>query len=420
MQVNIVDSIMGSGKTSAAINYINNSDTSKKFMYVTPYLTEVQRIINSCPSKNFQEPKEYGTKIRGIKDLLNKGKNIATTHTLFHLFDQEIIDLCYSQGYILIMDEVTEVIEPFHIKPMDLQILLDNFVTIDDKQMVRWREDKMDYNAETGDLFLSIKHLCEFNCLASYGNNFMVWMFPVQIFKAFRESYILTYLFHAQMQKYYYDYYDIQYKHLYIKGNKPEEYKFSEEPTDYYLKYDYRKLITILNEEKLNMIGDADYSLSKTWYERNKNNNLIKQLKNNVYNFFNKKLIFYNEKTDKFELSKSSNNLWTTFKDYRNLLSGKGYTKGFISSNLRATNEYRDRTAVAYLVNKYINPYIKSFFITNGIEIYEDEYAVSEMLQFLWRSAIRDGKHITVYIPSRRMRELLINWINNQKYENEE
>ena len=74
MRVNIVDSIMGSGKTSAAINYINNSDTSKRFMYVTPYLSEVHRIISSCPSKNFQEPKEYGTKIRGIKDLLNPPK----------------------------------------------------------------------------------------------------------------------------------------------------------------------------------------------------------------------------------------------------------------------------------------------------------------------------------------------------------
>ena len=416
MQVNIVDSIMGSGKTSAAINYINNSDSSKRFMYVTPYLSEVHRIISSCPSKNFQEPKEYGTKIRGIKDLLNKGKNIATTHTLFHLFDQEIIDLCYSQGYILIMDEVTEVIEPFHIKPMDLQILLDNFVTIDDKQMVKWREDKMDYNADTGDVFLNVKHLCELKCLASYGNNFMIWMFPVQIFEAFRESYILTYLFHAQMQKYYYDYYGIEYKYLYVKGQTHEDYAFTEEPNNYQAKYDYRKLITIFDDEKLNMIGDADYSLSKTWYERNKNNNLIKQLKNNTYNFFNKKLIYYNEATDKFEISKSSNNLWTTFKDYRNLLAGKGYTKGFISSNLRATNEYRNRTAIAYLVNKYINPYIKSFFISNGIKVYEDEYAISEMLQFLWRSGIRDGKHITIYIPSRRMRELLIEWIENQEY----
>ena len=76
---------------------------------------------------------------------------------------------------------------------------------------------------------------------------------------------------------------------------------------------------------------------------------------------------------------------------------------------MRASNEYRDRTAVAYLVNKYFNPFIKNFFVSNGVEVDEDGYAISEMLQFLWRSGIRDGKRITVYIPSRRMRELLKN-----------
>ena len=33
------------------------------------------------------------------------------------------------------------------------------------------------------------------------------------------------------------------------------------------------------------------------------------------------------------------------------------------------------------------------------------------MLQFIWRSAIRDGKEIWVYIPSIRMRNLLKQWI---------
>ena len=35
------------------------------------------------------------------------------------------------------------------------------------------------------------------------------------------------------------------------------------------------------------------------------------------------------------------------------------------------------------------------------------------MLQWIWRSAIRDGKPINAYIPSKRMRELLINWMND-------
>ena len=78
-------------------------------------------------------------------------------------------------------------------------------------------------------------------------------------------------------------------------------------------------------------------------------------------------------------------------KDYKDKISGKGYAKGYIPSNMRASNEYRDRTAVAYLVNKYFNPFIKNFFVSNGIEVDEDGYAISEMLQFLWRSGIREG-----------------------------
>ena len=40
----IVDEIMGSGKSSAAINYINNSPHDKKFLVITPYLDEIKRL----------------------------------------------------------------------------------------------------------------------------------------------------------------------------------------------------------------------------------------------------------------------------------------------------------------------------------------------------------------------------------------
>lgn len=405
--VNIVDSIMGSGKTQAAINYINNSDDTKHFLYVTPYLREVERIIESCPNKNFRQPEKYGSKIDGIKYLLNKGNNIATTHTLFHLFDDEIIDLCYSQGYILIMDEVTDVIDTYYIGEKDRIILLNNFVTIDETTgLLRWRDDQMDYGSSPmDDKFIEEKRLCEMNCLAIYGNNIMLWMFPIKIFEAFRESYILTYMFNAQMQKYYYDYYNIQYKYIYVNGDAIDNYHFTETNQNNISKYDYRKLIHIYNDEKLNMIGDSDHSLSMSWYKRNVNNNLIKQLKKNTINYFNNIL-----------KSKSSNNIWTTFKDYKELIAGKGYTKGFISSSMRATNDYQDRTAIAYLVNKFFNPYVKQFFLNHNIDVDEEGYAVSEMLQFIWRSAVRKGEEINIYIPSKRMRVLLQRWINEQNY----
>ena len=126
----------------------------------------------------------------------------------------------------------------------------------------------------------------------------------------------------------------------------------------------------------------------------------MKILKKNIYNFF------HNVRN-----TKSTDYIWTTFKEYQTILKGKGYTKGYLPCNCRATNEYRDRTSVAYLINRYLNPFIKNFFTMNHISVDENGYALSEMLQFIWRSAIRDGKEIWVYIPSIRMRNLLKQWI---------
>ena len=44
-------------------------------------------------------------------------------------------------------------------------------------------------------------------------------------------------------------------------------------------------------------------------------------------------------------------------------------------------------------------------------EISEDQFALSELLQFIFNSAIREGNEIWVYIPSIRMRMLLKRWI---------
>ena len=52
-----------------------------------------------------------------------------------------------------------------------------------------------------------------------------------------------------------------------------------------------------------------------------------------------------------------------------------------------------------------------SYFADQGIEVREDKYALSEMIQWIWRSAIRDGKEIWIYVPSKRMRELLEGWL---------
>ena len=75
------------------------------------------------------------------------------------------------------------------------------------------------------------------------------------------------------------------------------------------------------------------------------------------------------------------------------------------------TNEYRETYILAYCTNRFVKPTLIQFFSKKEIYINQDEYALSEMLQWIWRSRIRDGKPIHIYIPSKRMRDLLTQYL---------
>lgn len=396
--VKIVDEIMGRGKSFSAINLINTTSLDEKFLVITPYLIEIERYQHSCPQRRFKQPIYNNcTKVDSLKNLINREENIIATHALFQKFDCELIDMCRAKNYTLIMDEVANVVEEYQISKSDFEILQQDFIWIDkETNQIKWNESKKDYYGE----FSEIKRLCELGSLGYYSGSIMMWLFPVETFNAFRNIYILTYMFNAQMQRYYYDYYNLPYKFIYVIGDDINNYCFSEIKGEYQHKVNYKELIHVIDIERLNLIGDRETDLSKAWFERNSNNVAITQLKRNLANYFR------NIRNDD-----AKDNLWTTFKDYQKSIQGKGYTKGFLSINMRATNEYRTRTSVAYIANRYMNPVIKNFFIKHDVIVDEDGFALSEMLQFIWRSAIRDKKEIFVYIPSIRMRCLLNKWI---------
>lgn len=402
MIIKIVDAPCGMGKTSAAINYMN-ANKENRFLYITPYLDEVRRIKESCPG--FKEPQTYGTKMNGIKYLFNKGENIVSTHSLFMSFNSEIIDLAILHDYILIMDEVADVVEKLEISEDDTKDILTNYAKIDEKtNLLVWTAEN--YRGK----FEEYKRLCALECVTVYGTGdkkiLLLWMFPVSVFKAFKQIYLLTYLFEAQIQRYYYDLYDCDYVDLWVK-NENGQFLFTGEQQEYDISY-LKDLIHILENEKMNHVGTINTFLSKSWYERNKNNSSMVALKRNCENFFRN-----------ISNTQSSQNLWTTFKDYAPLLKGHRYSRCFAPLNTRATNIYRDRISVAYLVNVYMNPIYKNYFLLNGVEVNEDLYALSELIQFIFRSAIRDKKEIQLYIPSRRMRTLLQNWIDEVTNKNE-
>ena len=95
------------------------------------------------------------------------------------------------------------------------------------------------------------------------------------------------------------------------------------------------------------------------------------------------------------------------------MMRGKGYTKRFLTFNAKATNKYKDCRALVYIVNVFMNVNEKKFYQAHGIDPDEEQYALSTMVQWIWRSAIREGNPVELYIPSSRMRTILERWIDS-------
>ena len=393
--VTIIDSPCGRGKTTYAINYINERP-SDNFVYITPFLKEVERVIEQTKfngaDKRFVQPANLGNgKLDSLINLFHNNRDIVSTHSLFSKCSQSVADNIRIGHYTLILDEVMSVVEVLNLKKSDIPTMLDaELVRIDEKtNKLIWL--KSDYDGA----YNEIKERCENNNIYVVSGVAIVWTFPVEIFEAFDNVIICTYMFDCQLQKYYYDMYNVAYtKKSIVNG----------ELVDYIEQKDNLDKLHILDNNKINHVGDGKYDLSKSWYEKHKKN--LKMLQNNIYNYVSHLApILAGTKV------KSKDVIWTTFKDYQTKLKGKGYANSFIPCNSRATNEYMNSFVVVYPINIFVNPIVKQFFTNNGVEINEDGYALSELIQFVYRSRIRQNQHIYCYIPSVRMRSLLYNYM---------
>ena len=386
---------MGKGKTCHSIELIKNNPQNK-YIYITPYLDEIKRVREATNDYNKMYEPLYikSTKQENLHKLLREGKNICSTHALFQKSNDITREALKANNYTLILDEVMDVVEELdNFTKHDLETLLsENLAYIEDDYLL-WNENKLNYNGRYND----IMNMSLNKNLICINDRLLYWNFPVDIFQYFKEVYILTYKFDCQIQRYYYDFHGIEYEKFQVSNGKLLQYDKNRE--DNIIK-ELAKLINIYNGN-LNSIGDNNYALSLSWYEKD-DGTLQGILQNNIYNWFNN---INRRATSKYRL-------WTTFKDYKNNLKGKGYTNRFISINTRATNDYKDTYVLAYCANRFVKPTMIQFFSKRGITINQEEYALSEMLQWIWRSRIREGKKISIYIPSKRMRELLINYLN--------
>lgn len=414
--IHVCDSIMGSGKTMAAINYMN-THPNNKFIYITPYLDEAERIRNGCKNLHFIEPnkwadKTHHSKVRHTAQLIKEGRNITSTHQAFKYYTPDMLEDVKNKNYCLIIDESIEILSEYNITDDDLNITVDTGYVVKDgdtysptnkpykrgafseffrllrgRRLVKLEGDKAGQHTDDDEYDESLLYY---------------WILPPSFIESFKEVFILTYMFESQSIHHLLAMNNIQYERIGIKKTADGKFSFGEYP-GYVPEYarHMKDMIHILEIPKLNAVGGGKYSLSINSMKNYPED--VDRLRKNITNVVQN--VWRNVPSNK--------KMWSCFTGFRSDLSGNGYTRSFLPFNARAKNEFKNRKYLIYAVNIFMRTNEKIFYQKHGIEVNEDMYALSTMVQWIWRSAIRDGDEIYIYIPSKRMRTLLINWMES-------
>jgi hypothetical protein len=404
--INVVDAPCGYGKTSWAIQAMSEAPkNTHQFIYVTPFLDEVERVKESVQDRNFYEPttkKNGDTKLDHLHQLLREGKDICTTHALFQLANKETRRLIEESNYTLILDEVLNVIQQVELKKNDLDLLRRaNAISIEKKEgieYIKWNEEIKEFDT----MYNKQRNMALSGNLLYCSDKMLIWNLPCDMFTHFEHVYLLTYLFNGQLQRYYYDLHKLKYRYLSVIE---EEGQYNLVPYDKRIKLDKTLLNDLISiyDGNLNRIGEKRTALSSTWLKKKEN---TQSLRKDAYNYLTNII-----------KGNSKNSLWTTLKHCEEKVKPRNFTTAFLSVNSRATNEYQDRFNLAYLVNRFMHPMEKKFFEMYGVKVNQETWALSELIQWIWRSRIRKGESINIYIPSARMRNLLIQYLNSEIFE---
>lgn len=415
--LNFLDAPTGYGKTTAIINKVNREipegyfGNPKRFLVVTPFIDEVTRI---CKETACTAP--IGNKSKDIQTLLADGENICCTHSLFNLFSTETLEIISTGGYSysLIIDEEINVISDImgnktirnkenpslieSYSKKDFEILIkQEQISIDPlTKKISWNDD---YSYDDG-VFDDLRKRLEIVDLFRFGSG-LTQMVKRELWECFNEVTICSY----RMKESYLAYYcrlsniGINYQHIengvIVNGYLPLKPK----------KLDRIKLYPDQRNKEC--------SYSKYWYQQNiKKDFISKAAKQLTADFRKFKETFVPKGVDK------SLYFWTCYKGYEKALAGKNLSKNkWQPCNIKATNKLVACCIVGYFVNRFANVNVKRFLKdTGGIIVNEEELALSELIQFVWRSNIRtdDLNDVYVFIAADALLNNFSEWLKDE------
>ena len=280
-KIRVIDSVMGSGKSTYAINHINDN-IDENFIIVVPTKSEQQRYKKALDRDVFLPNLDEGADrlLQSFNWAVMDNKTIITTHKLLECWDSTSIREIKKKDYTLILDEVIDVVNPVSIKKCDFELLLESgYIEIEtvgtqDKLVTVKAVEGKEYDGAIHKFLEQVKN----NNVYQVNGVYYAWVAPPEKLKAFDNVYILTYLFHGQQFKGWLDLHDIPYSLHSVIDNKLVDYQ---KPNG----SQFRDLITINDDKKLNQAYSRSTSLSASHYEKAKGDK-VKQLQNDIRSFF--------------------------------------------------------------------------------------------------------------------------------------
>lgn len=443
-QFTVIDAHCGAGKTEYMIRTMRQ-ETERPFLYISPFRQTFERLKGEPPyegrgvGRTIYTPDNRnpeGTKLCSLKRLIEAGRDIMSTHALFLTLDEEAIELIRARNYHLIIDEALGAVTVFAQEGQTVETeeerMVREYITRDDiawlmkNGHIRIDKDKENQvvwvdSVKDGELrhrYSDIERIIKSGAVCYARDCFLVWSFPITALQAFSEVTVLTYRFSNSIMQGYLAYHHQPYEHKTVMWHNGE-YVLEDFRPEVGQGNSYAELIHIHMDDKLNAIGirtpnKGRFPMSSRWYEEDMDKKLgrCKVLKDNATNFLR-----HYCKADRDRV------MWTTFKRYNKKVNPKGYTQRsdktetFVPCSSRATEEYIDRGFLVYLVDRHLHPGVDAFLRQRDIVIDKDEYALSELIQWIFRSRIRndrlpkEDREIFIYIPSARMRTLLLGWL---------
>ena len=412
-KIKVIDALPGTGKSTAIFNLMRQNKADK-WIYVSPLKTEIMktkikvkgletdvegRVQKEIPELSFKAPKG-NSKTTDVLKLLEDGENISCTHELFKRMGERHWQLIKDQGYRVVLDEEVIPVEWFDCKGGDVRYMIKKgSVEIEGPySKVVLKDDLRDFdNSNLKEIAEAASQGILYTAKNPTQVNFLVTHLPIDLFVAAKQTIILTYMFKGSILDSFLKLHNLTWEPLTIKLYKTnkevikslrDNIRFkSTKALDAVTRLSFSvDCYNRLNKAQRNLIGTAWRSIARHTPDDRLLTTMPKPSAHSGPNYVgNNKM-------------RSISNSW-------------------LWSGTRATNDHADKDVVAYLVNKYPNQAVKVYFNTHNLPIDDEHFALSEMLQFLFRSALRKGKPIDLYMPSERMKNLLTGWLDGVEEE---